>query len=68
MKSMGIHLHGIGLHIHANLLWHFDAVGLLDQSEFGQLRQFLWLISVFQPWHKNSLHLALLPGLKVALL
>ena len=39
MKSIGIHLHGIGLYIHANLLWHFDAVGLLDQSELGQFRQ-----------------------------
>ena len=70
MKSIGIHLHGIGLYIHANLLWHFDAVGLLDQPETND-RVIKYLISVYkndQPWHKNSLHLALLPGLKVALL
>ena len=30
---MIIHLLGVGLDVDANLLGHFDAVGLLDQSE-----------------------------------
>ena len=66
---MIIHLLGVGLHIDANLLGHFDAVGLLDQPETND-RVIKYLISIKsdQPWHKNSLHLALLPGLKVALL
>ena len=69
IKSMIIHLLGVGLHIDANLLGHFDAVGLLDQPGTNdQVRKCFILIKNDQPWHKNSLHLALLPGLKVALL
>ena len=63
---MRIHLLGIGLHIDANLLWHFDAVWLLDQPEQG------WstLRNDYdrRPRDKNRLHLALLPRLEVALL
>ena len=66
---MIIHLLGVGLDVDANLLGHFDAVGLLDQPETND-RVIRYLISIKndQPWYKNSLHLALLPGLKVALL
>ena len=62
-----IHLLGVGLDVDANLLGHFDAVGLLDQPG-NKVRNCFILIKNDQPWHKNSLHLALLPGLKVALL
>ena len=60
----------VGLHIHADLLWHLDAVWLLNQSERRWLKIPIPVFSTYdrRPWHKDGLHPALLPGLEVALL
>ena len=65
-----VNLSWVGLHIHADLLWHLDAVWLLNQSERRWLKIPIPIFSTYdpRPWHKDGLHPALLPGLKVALL
>ena len=65
-----INLSWVGLHIHADLLWHLDAVWLLHQSERRCLNIPIPIFLTYdpRPWHKDGLHPALLPGLEVALL
>ena len=65
-----INLSWVGLHIDADLLWHLDAVWLLNQSERRWLKIPIPILSTYdpRPWHKDGLHPALLPGLEVALL
>ena len=65
-----INLSWVGLHIHADLLWHLDAVWLLNQSERSWLKIPIAILLTYdpRPWHKDGLHPALLPGLEVALL
>ena len=65
-----INLSWVGLHIHADLLWHLDAVWLLNQSERRWLKIPIPIMLTYgpRPWYKDGLHPALLPGLEVALL
>ena len=65
-----INLSWVGLHINADLLWHLDAVWLLNQSERRCFKIPIPILLTYdpRPWHKDGLHPALLPGLEVALL